>query len=105
MFTASHKAYADAVLDYIDPNRTLIHHRIYRDSCVVFNKVYIKDLRILSNRDLRNVFIVDNSVFSFSYQMSNGIPILPYYDNPEDNELLKIIEYMKILEHVDDVRY
>ena len=33
VYTASHKFYADVVLDYLDPKRELIHHRLYRDSC------------------------------------------------------------------------
>jgi CTD small phosphatase-like protein 2 len=82
----------------------MIHHRIYRDNCIAFNRIFIKDLRIITNRDLKNVFIVDNSVFSFGYQLRNGIPIIPYYDDPEDNELLKLIDYMKIVSTVDDVR-
>ena len=32
VFTASHKSYADAVLNYLDPTDTLIHHRVYRDN-------------------------------------------------------------------------
>lgn len=47
---------------------------------------------------------MDNSVFSFGYQLRNGIPIIPYYDDAEDNELYKFIDYMKILKSVDDVR-
>lgn len=43
-------------------------------------------------------------MFSFGYQLRNGIPIIPYYDDPEDNELYKFIDYMKILKTVDDVR-
>ena len=34
VFTASVKSYADAILDYLDPENTLIHHRLYRDSCI-----------------------------------------------------------------------
>lgn len=33
VFTASHKFYADVVLDHLDPKRELIHYRLYRDSC------------------------------------------------------------------------
>ena len=36
--------------------------------------------------------------------MENGIPILPWYDDKEDNELLKLTDYMKIIASVDDVR-
>mmetsp|Transcript_25359 Transcript_25359/g.25093 ORF Transcript_25359/g.25093 Transcript_25359/m.25093 type:complete len:102 (-) Transcript_25359:171-476(-) len=32
VFTASHQSYADVVLDYLDPNRELIQHRLYRNS-------------------------------------------------------------------------
>jgi CTD small phosphatase-like protein 2 len=30
VFTASHQTYADAILDYIDPDHILIQHRLYR---------------------------------------------------------------------------
>lgn len=47
VFTASHKWYADCILDYIDPEHKLIQHRLYRDHCIKSNdNVYIKDLRV-----------------------------------------------------------
>ena len=33
IFTASHKKYADAILNRLDPSRKLITKRLYRDSC------------------------------------------------------------------------
>lgn len=66
MFTASHQFYADVILDYIDPTKTLIQHRLYRDKCInTQNNVYIKDLRVFKNRDLKDLIIVDNAVYSF----------------------------------------
>lgn len=76
VFTASHKNYADKVLDYLDPTGELIHHRLYRENCIVSNGIFIKDLRTLTNRSLKDLIIVDNSVFSFAYQLDNGIPII-----------------------------
>jgi CTD small phosphatase-like protein 2 len=68
VFTASHQSYADVVLDYLDPNRELIEYRLYRDSCIKTEEgVYIKDLRIIKNRNLKDVVIVDNAVYSFGY--------------------------------------
>ena len=32
-FTASHEAYADAVIDYLDPKKELVQHRLYRRHC------------------------------------------------------------------------
>ena len=49
--------------------------------------------------------LVDNSVYSFSYQIDNGIPIISYYDDPEDEELLHLMYYVKCLSSdCEDVR-
>jgi len=34
--------------------------------------------------------LVDNAVYSFGYQLENGIPIIPFYDDKEDEELLHL---------------
>ncbi|CAG9310197.1 unnamed protein product [Blepharisma stoltei] len=104
VFTASHKCYADAVLDYLDPKGDLIHHRFYRDSCIINQGVYIKDLRIFLNRDLCDMIIVDNAAYSFAYQIDNGIPIISWFDDKNDTELLNLINYLKVLQEVKDVR-
>ncbi|CDW87693.1 nli interacting factor-like phosphatase family protein [Stylonychia lemnae] len=105
VFTASHQSYADVVLDYLDPKRELIEHRLYRDSCIKTEEgVYIKDLRIIKNRNLKDVVIVDNAVYSFGYQLENGIPILPFYDDKSDEEMLHLIYYLKCISQFDDIR-
>jgi len=43
--------------------------------------IYIKDLRIFSDRNINDIVIIDNAVYSFGYQIDNGIPIIPFYDN------------------------
>lgn len=68
VFTASHKFYADVVLDYLDPTGELIHYRLYREHCFqTEDGVYIKDLRIIRNRQLKDMVIVDNAVYSFGF--------------------------------------
>lgn len=104
IFTASHQAYADAVLDLIDPNKEYIHHRLYRQDCIFVHGFFIKDLRILQNRELAEIIIVDNAVYSFCYQLDNGIPIVSWYDNLYDTELLSLIDYLTVLSRVPDVR-
>ena len=105
VFTASHQTYADAVLDFLDPDNTLFDKRLYRDSCYhTPDNVYIKDLRIFHNRDIENIVIVDNAVYSFGFQLENGIPIIPYYEDEEDEELFHLIPYLEILANSEDVR-
>ena len=81
VFTASHKCYADAVIDYLDPTKELIHHRLYRDNCVMVKGMHLKDLRIFANRDVANIVIIDNAVHSFAYHLDNGIPMINTTEN------------------------
>lgn len=105
-FTASDRLYADAILDHIDPNQDIFSYRLYREHCVETEYGLIKDLRIIENRAIKDMLIVDNNALSFAFNVSNGIPILPFYDNKEDEELKHLTYYLNCLReiHVDDVR-
>mmetsp|Transcript_16281 Transcript_16281/g.16213 ORF Transcript_16281/g.16213 Transcript_16281/m.16213 type:complete len:230 (+) Transcript_16281:182-871(+) len=61
VFTASNSFYADPVLDSLDPEHKYFTRRIYRESCVHKGRYKIKDLRIFSNRNLKDIIIIDNS--------------------------------------------
>lgn len=80
IFTASHPCYANVVIDYLDPGEKMVSHRLYRDNCWQTEEgVFVKDLRILGNRELSDVVLVDNAAYSYFFQLDNGIPIIPYY--------------------------
>lgn len=104
VFTASHPCYANVVLDYLDPKKELIHQRFFRDSCINTNGVFIKDLRIFANRNLKDLIIVDNAAYSFGYQITNGIPIISWHNDPYDKELYNLVDYVKVLAFADDIR-
>ena len=74
LFTASIKPYADAVISLIDPSNEIFSFKLYRESCIKVGKAYIKDLRII-NREMSSLIIVDNSLYSFANQLSNGVLI------------------------------
>ena len=104
VFTASHPCYANVVLDHLDPDGTLIHHRLYRDNCIEVEGIFIKDLRVISNRNLKDIVLVDNAAYSFGYQINNGIPIISWHEDPGDVELMNLMKYIKLLINVPDVR-
>ncbi|CAD8098414.1 unnamed protein product [Paramecium primaurelia] len=105
VFTASHSCYANVVIDYLDPYKNIISHRFFRDSCMQTEEgAYIKDLRVIGNRSLNNMVLVDNAAYSFCLQPLNGIPIINYYDNKMDQELLYLQNYLMALKGVRDVR-
>lgn len=51
-----------------------------------------------------DVIIIDNSPLSFAFQPENGLPILSWYDDPEDTKLLELIPVLRLLSAVPDVR-
>lgn len=107
-YTASHSSYADAVLNYLDPEKEYFKYRLYRNNCLevkVDDKIiYVKDLDIFEGYSLKDIVIIDNSVLSFAYHLDNGIPIMPYYDSKEDNELIILAYYLLTIYKYDDLR-
>jgi Dullard-like phosphatase family protein len=110
LFTAACQDYADQIVNAIDPENRLFHHRLYRDSCVECipnpsypdSRIYIKDLRILG-RDLQDVILVDNSLLCFAYQLDNGIVCNPFKGNSNDRELIAILDVLGLLKRTPGV--
>ena len=96
VFTASWQNYADTIIDYLDPEGVYFPHRFYRESWWLTPEgVYIKDLRVFHQWDLKDIILVDNAVYSFGFQLDNGIPIFPYIKGKDDKQLLYLKEYLK----------
>jgi CTD small phosphatase-like protein 2 len=92
------------VLDYLDPTHELIAHRLFRDHCVQTEEgMYIKNLRVLGQRNMNEMLLIDNAAYSFGFQVENGIPCIPFYDNKSDQELKHFITYAKHLATVPDI--
>jgi CTD small phosphatase-like protein 2 len=103
IFTASQQIYAEQLLNYIDPEGKMIHYKLYRDSCLLVQDNYLKDLNVLG-RDLARTVLVDNSPHAFGYQVDNGVPIESWFDEKSDTELLKLMKFLAEIEHSPDVR-
>ena len=46
---------------------------------------------------MKDLVIIDNAVYSFGFQLDNGIPILPFYEDKSDEEMLHLTHYLKCL--------
>lgn len=90
-------------MDKIDPDRKFFHFVIPRKHCIKVEDFYIKPLQIL-NRNPNRVIIVDNSDICFCKDLDNGVPIVSFFDNKDDLELLMLLGYLEQLENVTDVR-
>jgi Dullard-like phosphatase family protein len=97
LWTSSLREYANKIVQAFDPELKIFDLILYRENCYQTPQgLFIKDLRIL-NRNLGNCFMIDNSALSFSFQLENGVPILPFNGESSDTELLLLGEYLEYL--------
>eukprot|EP00670_Eutreptiella_braarudii_P008855 CAMPEP_0174310684 /NCGR_PEP_ID=MMETSP0810-20121108/3204_1 /TAXON_ID=73025 ORGANISM="Eutreptiella gymnastica-like, Strain CCMP1594" /NCGR_SAMPLE_ID=MMETSP0810 /ASSEMBLY_ACC=CAM_ASM_000659 /LENGTH=270 /DNA_ID=CAMNT_0015418659 /DNA_START=32 /DNA_END=844 /DNA_ORIENTATION=+ len=96
VFTASLAEYADPLLDELDPDGSLIHHRLFREHCSNTNGLFVKDLSLLG-RPLPKVIIIDNSPTSFLFQPRNSIQCTSWFDDMDDHELIDLLPVMEDL--------
>ncbi|KAL5721204.1 hypothetical protein ACHQM5_013792 [Ranunculus cassubicifolius] len=101
IFTAADKDYADKIIDFLDPENTLISRRAYYDDFVEHGCV--KDMSKLE-RDLAKVAIIDDIPQNYQLQKDNGIPIKNWSNEPDDEELLTLLPFLEGLVDVEDVR-
>ena len=89
IFTAALQIYADLVIDGIDPEKC-IKYRLYRQHTIQDGDANIKNLSYLG-RDLKKIIIIDNFAGNFSKNPKNGLNILDFEGNENDDAL----EYLK----------
>ena len=64
----------------------------------------MKDLRIFKGIDIKDILIIDNYVYSFAFHLENGIPIVPFFGEKNDSEMVKVIRYLSHIHDKDDLR-
>ena len=91
------------MLDYLDPDKKYISHRLYRQHCTLEKGYFLKDLRVI-NRKPEDVVLVDNSPYCHILQPENAIPIVPFYHFPKDRELESLLSFLKVVVAANDTR-
>ena len=106
IFTAALPEYADAAINFLDPEDKYIKFRLYRNHCIdIKDSLRVKDLRILKNINIKNIILVDNNMYSFTPQLNNGILINSFYCDKDDKELDNVYRYLiDYILPADDVR-
>ena len=104
IFTASIKEYANPLLNELDKKK-VITKRLYRENCTLTKEgKYVKNLNNFKY-NLKDIILLDNNPISYSFNKNNGIPIKTWHNDKNDKELLKMINFLKFLSTVNDVRY
>lgn len=97
LFTASDKGYADSILKIIDPFNEYFILKFYRHNCLVKNNIVLKNLEFIHKLNLDKTVFIDNSPIHFYKNYENVIPIVPFFGDMEDKELVKLEKFIKFL--------
>lgn len=104
VYTASESDYAAAVCQMLDPERKYIQHIYSREFCVKTEKGFkVKDLRSVVGQDTSKVLLLDNSAYCFAAQIHNGIPVLSFTYEESDSELLRLLNFLRMLKDQSDM--
>lgn len=112
IFTASRQDYADIIINKIDPEGKHIAHRLYRQHCNLVEGIHtmskkdyhVKSLGIITNRKKEDLIIIDNLIYSYAFDIENGIPIRPYHFGKQDCELEFLADALSDLKSFMDSR-
>ena len=95
LFTAGCDQYATEIKKLLDPEQKYISRALGNSSCFLTKEgYYVKDLRIFADRKIDNIIIVDDLATSFALQPDNGVTVIPYTGETEDDELKLLIDYL-----------
>lgn len=96
LFTASQQAYADKVIQCLDPLGCLIDYSLYRHHCTEHRGAYFKDLALLG-RQLNQCILVDNSPISVAVNADHGVLCRSWYGDRDDKELMSLLDLLQTL--------
>lgn len=105
VFTSKSQEYTKQILTYLDPQKKFISKILSEDYTFCAKGEHEQSLKDLTKvgSDLRRTLYLSSSISSYALQPKNGIPIVPFNEDGEDYELLKLLGYMKKLVAFDNL--
>jgi Dullard-like phosphatase family protein len=94
VFTASKQSYADKVINALDPDGTMIEHRLYRQHCTEHHGAFFKELSLLG-RPMHQCILVDNSPISVACNPDHSVLCRSWYSDQNDQELCELLSVFK----------
>lgn len=105
IFSSSKIEYTHSILDVFDPQQELIDGFLTINNCLVTSEGNIlKPLTLIKNRDLKNMVMVTSSIECCYFNLENGIPIQPWNNIKEDQELKFLMNYLIDAANLSDLR-
>jgi len=117
LMTAGEEDYCNELVDRLKIQKyfSLI---VSREYCMKVDQLYIKDIDIFKNlyksfkkhntnkwayedaEALRECIIIDNNIYSFAMNLSQGVLVSSFFEDKKDTDLYDLIDYLKELKEV-----
>ena len=94
-FSKFSKSYSHTIINYIQQGRKLFDANLYREHCTLVGRKFVKDISRIG-RDMKHIIMVDDLPENLEKFKSNGILILPYEGEGQNNDRV-LYELKKIL--------
>ena len=77
--------------------------RLYREHCTYINNIFTKDMSKIG-RNMKDAMILDNSPSAYMLQPECAVPIVSWYEDPNDRQLYDLIPIFIQLSKIYDCR-
>lgn len=112
VWTSSTSDYADGLVKQLFLDQSVLKFVWARDRCVSKidiesrEQYWIKDLKKVKKLgfDLEKILVIDDSPEKLQRNYGNHIPVIPFLGNPKDDELSRLINFLKKIINLDSVR-
>ena len=94
-YTKLSKEYSSLIIEQIENNRKLFDYNLYREHCVLVGRKFVKDISRIG-RDMKRIIMVDDIPENLEKHSENGILIMPY-NGEEDNDKDRVLYELKKL--------
>ena len=105
LFTTETAEYTAMIMNFLDPLKKIFRGALTIKHCFkTYIGRFIKDLRIISNKNLKDIIIVDCIEKKGVLPIENLIPILKWDQDSKDHELKYLARYLIAIHKCEDVR-
>lgn len=98
IFTQAEDRVAEKLIEIIEKDGPLFTACFYRSESTELSTMretfFVLDFTVFENINMEESLLVDSSLVHFAFQLGNGIPVLPFYDNTNDTELKILIKFL-----------
>ncbi len=99
-FSNESKYSSEPIIDIIEEKKKYFDYNLYREHLTFIGKEFIKDLSKLG-RDIKKVIVVDNIANNYKLNPENGIQILPFFGENNDDNVIEELKKILILFYKD----